>query len=156
MKNVARGIRARLSSLIAAALAIAALASFGATSFAQTPAISLKDRLVGHWQLVSVSVNNAAPYGASPQGSMFLDAGGHYSVIVITGGAAKSLSYFGTYIVNDAESSMTMHIDASSPANAAGREEARFLTFSDDELVVANQKSAGPLGGIKLTWKRAN
>src|SRR6202043_182274 len=113
--------------------------SFGATSFAQTPAQSLKDRLVGHWQLVSVSVNNAEPYGASPQGSMFLDAGGHYSVIVITGGAAKSISYFGTYIVNDAEGSMTMHIDASSLANAVGREEARFVAFSDGELVVANQ-----------------
>jgi hypothetical protein len=156
VKIFARHTVACRSSLIGAALAIAALASIGATSFAQTPAKSLKDQLVGHWQLVSVSVNNAKPYGANPQGSMFFDAGGHYSVIVITGGAAKSVSYFGTYIVNDAESSMTMHIDASSLANAAGRDEARFVTFSGDELVVANQKSAGPVGDVKLTWKRAN
>ncbi len=151
MKITARGIVACLASLV-----ILALASIATTSFAQTPSTSLKDRLVGHWQLVSVSINTTQSYGANPKGSMFLDAGGHYSVIVITGGNARSVSYFGTYTVNDADSSMTMHVDASSFANAAGRDEKRYITFSGDELIVTNQKSAGPIGPLKLTWKSAN
>ena len=90
MKIKARSIAACVASLI-----ILALASIDATLFAQTPTKSLKDQLVGHWQLVSVSVNNTTPYGANPQGSMFFDAGGHYSVIVVTAGKARNVSYFG-------------------------------------------------------------
>jgi hypothetical protein len=149
MNIIARSIVACVSSLII-------LAAIAATSFAQTPGKSLKDQLVGHWQLVSIIINGNAPYGATPQGSMFLDAGGHYSVIVISGGNARNISYFGTYTVNDADSSMTMHIDASTLANATGRDENRLVTFSSDELIVQNQKSAGPMGTIKLTWKRLN
>lgn len=151
MNTKAHGIVTCVASLV-----ILALASIGAPSLAQTPAKSLKDLLVGHWQLVSVSINRSSPYGADPQGSMFVDAGGHYSVIVITAGKARNVSYFGTYTVDDTDSSLTMHIDGSSNANAAGRDEKRFVTFSGDELVVANQKSAGPIGGVKLTWKQAN
>lgn len=151
MNTKAHGIVACVASFV-----FLALTSIGATSSAQTPAKSLKDQLVGHWQLVSVSINRSSPYGANPQGSMFLDAGGHYSVIVITAGRARNVSYFGTYTVDDTDSSVTMHIDGSSNANAVGRDEKRFVSFSGDELVVANQKSAGPIGGVKLTWKQAN
>jgi hypothetical protein len=151
MNIKARSIVACVSSFV-----ILALASIATTSLAQTPAKSIKDQLVGHWQLVSVIINGNEPYGANPQGSMFLDAGGHYSVIAITAGKARSISYFGTYTVNDADSSMTMHVDASSGANAAGRDEKRIVTFSGDDLTVANQKFAGSVGGIKLTWKRSN
>ncbi len=106
-----------------------------------------QDQLVGHWRLVSISIGDAQPYGANPQGSMFLDAGGHYSVIVVTGGGASSISYFGTYTVDDADGSMTMHIDASSRAGAAGRDEKRLVTLSGDELIVENRE-AGPLPGL--------
>jgi hypothetical protein len=151
VKITARGIVTCLASLM-----ILAPASIATMSVAQTPSKSLKDQLVGHWQLVSVDVNDTKPYGGNPRGSMFLDAGGHYSVVVISAGSVRDISYFGTYTVNDADNSMTMHIDAGSLANAAGRDEKRFVTFSGDELTVANQKSAGPLGSLKLTWKQAN
>ncbi|MGD0565304.1 MAG: hypothetical protein ABSA66_19725 [Roseiarcus sp.] len=149
MRNIARGVVACVSSLIL-------LASISAPSFAQTSSKSLMDQLTGHWRLVSISIGDSQPYGANPQGSMFLDAGGHYSVIVITGGGASSISYFGTYTVDDADASMTMHIAASSRAGAAGRDEKRLVTFSGNELIVENQKSAHALGLIKLTWMRAN
>jgi len=149
MTNIARGVVACASSLIV-------LVSVSAPSFAQTPPKSLMDQLIGHWRLVSISIGDAQPYGANPQGSMFVDAGGHYSVIVVTAGAASSISYFGTYAVDDADASMTMHIEASSRAGAAGRDEKRLVTFSGDELIVANERSARGLGAVKLTWKRAN
>jgi hypothetical protein len=151
MKILPRGIPATMSLLL-----MLALASIATTAFAQAPTKSLKDQLVGHWQLVSVTFNGTSPYGATPQGSMFLDGGGHYSVIVITAGQARNVAYFGTYTVNDADSSITMHVDASSGVNVAGRDEQRVVSFSGDQLTVATQKAGGPLGPIKLTWKQAN
>src|SRR5579864_6229384 len=71
---------------------------------------SLKDQLVGQWQLVSVAINDAAPYGASPTGSMLLDAGGHYAVIVISDGGAKNIAYYGTYTVDEASKTLTAHV----------------------------------------------
>lgn len=149
-------IKSRGAVAAVASLMLLALATIAATALAQTPGKSLKEQLVGHWRLVSVSINDASPYGANPEGSMFLDAAGHYSVIVITGGNARNVSYFGTYTTNDADNSMMIHIEASSNPNAAGRDEKRFITFSGDELIMANRSPGGPAGGLKLTWKQAN
>lgn len=151
MKINVRSMAARVASL-----AILALALLDAASSAQTPAKSLKDEVVGHWQLVSISINGNTPYGANPQGSMFLDAGGHYAVIVITGGRARSISYYGTYTVNDADDSMTMHIDGSNRADFAGHDVKRVISVSGDEMIVANATASGAAGPTKLTWKRAN
>src|ERR1700735_2850004 len=95
-----------------------------------------KDALVGHWQLVSIAVNDATPYGENPRGSMFFDAGGNYSIIVLSDGLAKNIFYFGTYTVNDADNSISLHIDGASRANADGRDLKRLVTFSADQLVI--------------------
>jgi hypothetical protein len=150
MKIAARGVAARMSSLV-----ILAVASIVATAFAQTPGKSIKDQLVGHWQLVAADLGGTEPYGASPQGSMFLDADGHYSVIVLSGGEAKNVAYFGTYAINDADSSMTFHIDGSTNATADGRDMKRLVTLSGDELITDTPPSAGRRGTVKLTWKRS-
>jgi hypothetical protein len=147
MNIPARRIPACLSSLL--------IASLVSTSFAQSPAKSLRDQLVGHWQLVSVTINGQAPYGANAKGSMFLDAGGHYSVVVVTAGEAKSIAYFGNYTVADADSSVTFHVNASSRPNGAERDQTRLASLSGDELTLASPKP-GPIGGVKLTWKLAN
>jgi len=148
--------RARGITSFAAFLIVLALTFFDTTSFAQAPAKSLKDQLVGHWQLLSVSINGTQPYGAAPQGSMFFDASGNYSVIVVTGGRARSIAYFGTFTVNDADSSITMHVAGSSGPNAAGRDQTRTVSFSGDELTLASKAAASGFGGIQLTWKQAN
>jgi hypothetical protein len=136
-----------------------ALMSLPAPSSAQTAATSLKDQLVGHWQLVAVTVNGATPYGADPQGTMFLDAGGHFSVIVISSGDARNIAYFGTYTVDDAAKSMTVHVDGSSGGSghsASGRDLKRLIALNGDQLIVSSDRPAGAPGGVKLTWKRAN
>jgi len=140
-----RGFAAFVSSLI-----MLTLASIGATSFAQAPAKSIKDQLVGHWQLVSVSMNNTQPYGNNPQGVMFLDAEGHFSTIVLSAGDAKNISYFGTYIFDDADNTMTIHIDGTSRGNAEGHNQKRIVSLSGDQLTLAT-----PSGTVKLTWKRS-
>jgi hypothetical protein len=114
----------------------------------------LKDQLVGQWQLVSIGINNAAPYGDSPTGSMLLDAAGHYSIIVVSNGGARNISYYGTYTVDEANKSMTMHITGGTRANAAGRDQTRQVTVDGDQLI--EQTPAGRKSSIKMTWKRAN
>jgi hypothetical protein len=111
---------------------------------------------VGGWQLVSITTSGSEPYGPNPQGSMLLDAEGHYAVIVLSAGNAANISYFGTYTVNDADSSMTLHIVGSTHANANGRDQKRLITFSGDELILDTPPSSGPRGSVKVTWKRSN
>ena len=136
-----------------------ALASLAKASLAQAPTKSLKDQVVGHWQLVSVTVNDTASYGANPQGSMFVDAGGHFSVIVISSGDATSIAYFGTFVLNDADKSGTGHIEGVVGGSGTGvpeHDEKRSLSLNGDELTVQSQMPSGALGSVKLTWKRAD
>ena len=126
-----RDTRASVSLLIALALALTLTLTLATRpSFAQATAKSIKDQLVGHWQLVAVTINDAAPYGANPQGSMFFDANGNYSVVVLSGGKARNISYFGTYTVSDADSTVTLHIDGSNRANADGRNQKRLVRLA--------------------------
>jgi hypothetical protein len=147
-------------NITARSVAVCAAASLVLVSIAAAPAMaqtkSLNDQLSGHWRLVSVNVNETAPYGAKPQGCMFFDAAGHYSVIVITSGGARSIGYFGTYTVDEVDHVMTMHIEASTHASAAGTDLKRLLTFNGDELTVASAQPRGVLGGVKATWRRAD
>lgn len=149
-------IISRAAVVCLALLTILALASIASGALAQTPGKSLKDQLVGHWRLVSVSVNGATPYGDNPDGTMFLDAAGHYAVIVLTAGRARNIAYFGTYTVNDADSSVTMQIEAGVNGVAARPDEKRFVAFSGDELTMETRRPGGPPGGVKLTWKLEN
>lgn len=150
MKISARGLVSGAPLLLGLVLMSSALA--------QSAATSLKQQLVGHWQLVSVALGDRTPYGAAPQGSMFLDAEGHLSVIVISDGGARSISYFGTYTVDDAAKSMTIHVDGSSggSGNTSGRSFKRLLQLQGNELVMTNKVPANAPGVIKQTWKQAN
>jgi len=128
------------------------VASSVATALAQSN--SLKDQLVGQWQLVSIGINDAAPYGANPTGSMLLDAAGHYSIIVVSNGGARNISYYGTYTVDESNKSVTMHIAGGTRANADGRDQTRQVTVDGDQLI--EQTPPGRKGSIKMTWKRAS
>lgn len=148
MSNDLRAVAARLS--------VMAMLAVPASAFAQTPAKPLAESLVGHWRLVSVDIGGAHPLGASPQGSMFLDAAGNYSVIVIGEGAAKGIAYFGAYKVDAAAGSLTMHIEAGSRPDAAGRDETRLVKLDGDELILENSTPRHAPSAIKLIWKRAD
>jgi hypothetical protein len=153
MKITGRGMLASLSLLVCLVVIFPTR-----TSFAQVPGKSLKEALIGHWQLVSVTAHERTPYGADPHGSMFLDAAGHFSIIVISDGNARSVAYFGAYTVSEADNLMTLHVEGSSGGgspNAAGRDLKRLVALNGDELTMQNQTAAGTPGNIKLTWKRA-
>jgi hypothetical protein len=137
-------------------LLVMLLLAFAGATHAQTSK-SLKEQLVGHWQLASISVNDSTqPYGTDPQGSMFADAAGHYAVIVISSGGARNVSLFGTYAVDDANGSVTLHVDASNLTDAVGQDVKRFVALNGDELTVTSRRGAGPVGRVTMIWKRAN
>ena len=141
---------------VAARASLVAMLAMPAGGYAQAPAKPLAQELVGHWRLVSVDIGGAHPLGASPQGSMFFDAGGDYSVIVIGEGASNGLSYFGTYKTDDSAGAVTMHIEAGSRAGAAGRDETRLATFDGDRLTLKNQTPRHGPSAVTLTWRRAD
>ncbi len=110
------------------AIFLLAISMFGAGAVPAMPA-SLGPGMIGHWQLEAVDVSGNAPYGAKPQGSMFLDATGHYSVIVISDGGARSIAYFGTYRTDDAAGTVIFHVTgASQPARRRPRSDASRQT----------------------------
>jgi hypothetical protein len=151
MKISARGIAAFKLLLVTL------LVAFTGAALAQPAAKSLRDQLVGHWQLASISVNlSTQPYGDNPKGSMFADAAGHYAVIVISSGGARDVYLFGTYTVDEADKSVTLHVDASNLTDAEGQDFKRFVALNGDELTVTTQLSAGPVGPVTMNWKRAN
>ena len=150
----------RAAALLAACLiAGASLFAAGAAS-AQSPGPALASRLVGHWSLVSAAIGDQHPYGPGPQGSMFFDAAGHFSVVVSSPvarpGRAGGIGYFGEYKVDEAASVVTIHIDASTRPGAAGRDERRIAALDGDTLTLKSGQSANGLGTVTLVWKRAD
>jgi hypothetical protein len=85
-----------------------------------------------------VSVINTAtngtksePFGSNPKGSLIFES--------------KSIAYFGTYSVNEADKSYTVQVEGATFPNWAGTAQRRGLSISGDELTFIN--SAGSAGG---------
>jgi Lipocalin-like domain len=65
-----------------------------------------------------------------------------------------SISYFGTYSVNDADGALTLHIERSSFPNWSGTDQKRIIrSLTADELKYTNP-SASVGGTAELAWKR--
>jgi hypothetical protein len=139
---------------------------------------TLKEQLVGTWALVSV-LNTAANgakselFGPNPKGLMVFDSNGHFSLVTMrpdlpkfginnraTGTADEnkavvqgSIAYFGSYTVNEADKSYTLHVEGATFPNWAGTNQKRALSISRDELTFIN--SAGSAGGSnEVKYKR--
>src|SRR5262249_35152699 len=104
-----------------------------------------RDQLLGTWNLVShESVrpdgSRTPVYGVNPKGVAFFDPNGHFIITVMRADRAKyaidfptrgsaeenqataqgTMTYFGTYSVNEADRTISIHIDASSFPNWNG------------------------------------
>ena len=142
----------------------------------------LKDQLLGSWTLVSWEQTNPdgsklQQFGANPKGIAFFDAGGHYIISVmrsdranykidnfgqlaqITGDEGKAtamgtITYFGTYAVNEAGRSVAIHVDASSFPNWNGTDLERLVEIAEDRLKLIVRPPRG--GTVDVIWKRAS
>jgi hypothetical protein len=153
-----RTMKVKASAIVACASALIALASalLAIPAVAQAPATSIKNQVVGDWQLVSIGIAEMQPYGKNPKGMMYVGADGRFSVIVISEGNAKKISFFGTYTVDDADSSMTLHVLGTTAANAGGRDQRRLLSFNGDEMTQNTASPGGRRGVVSVVWKRAS
>ena len=140
---------------------------------------SLRDRLVGTWALVSWEQKKSdgskvQRYGANPTGVAFFDAGGRYVITVMQSDRAKyasnalwqgtaeenratadgTITYFGTYSVTEADSSIAIYIEGSSFPNWNGAEQKRIVAITGDRLTLTVRPPTG--GTVDVIWKRAN
>jgi hypothetical protein len=123
---------------------------------------SLKEQLVGAWTLVlcDVTRNGAQqPYCAdpNPNGILILDASGRYAAVLAARGRPKFnatptshrsearaeeykaaamglVANFGTWSVNEADKTLTQHIEGALFPNVEGADAKRTVSLSGDEL----------------------
>lgn len=163
---------------IFAVCAFAASGSFIMTIDALGQKQSLKDQLVGTWTLLAWEQKKGdgtklERYGAAPKGIAFFDAGGRYIITVMRSDRAKyashtlwqgtaeenketadgTITYFGTYSANEADSSIAIRVESSSFPNWDGTEQKRFVAIAGDQLTLTVRPPAGDI--VDVVWTRA-
>ena len=157
-------------------LAITAL-TIGIASPVAAVAQSAKD-FVGTWTLISAiserDGNKSDTFGPNAKGVLMFDANGHYTITFIGSNLPKfasnnrasgtpdenkavvgsSLAHFGTYVVNEADKSLTYRIESATFPNWNNTDQKRSFVMTGDELkYTVPAGSAGATGAV--TWKRA-
>jgi hypothetical protein len=138
---------------------------------------ALRDRFLGTWKLVNIEQRNAkgeviAPSSAAPAkrtGYLIYDPAGYVAVSIMpvgrskyagaqpTGDEAKAAitgyaAYFGTFSLNEADASVTHHLQGSlNPGMAPDQK--RFFEFAGDRLTLKPPASANG-NQSRLTWER--
>jgi hypothetical protein len=140
--------------------------------------LSLEGQLIGTWTLASWEQRKGdgtkvRRYGENPVGIAIFDAGGRYIITVMRSDRASyasgalwqgteeenratadgTITYFGTYSVNEADSSIAIHIDGSSFPNWNGADQKRIVAIAGDRLTLTVRPPTGEV--VDVVWKRA-
>ena len=139
---------------------------------------SLKEQLVGTWTLVSWEQKKGdgtkvRRFGENPVGIASFDAGGRYIITAMRSDRAKyasdapwqgtaeenkataagTMTYFGTYSVSEADSSIAIHVVGSSFPNWNGGDQKRGVAIAGDQLTLTVCPPTGEI--VDVIWKRA-
>jgi hypothetical protein len=132
---------------------------------------TLKQQLVGTWTLVSCDAKQ--PFCVNPSGSLSLDASGRYTQVLAARGRPKAttaantpraditpdyykaiaqgmVAQFGTWSINEADKTLTTHIEGALFPNGEGADARFSVSLTGDEL-----KTTGATSGANLVWRRA-
>ena len=134
----------------------------------------LNERFVGTWKLVSVEARSSNgevvyPYGIDPFGMLMYDSDGNMSVLITRRDRPKfasddrqrgtpeetkaafdsSMSYGGTYRIDEEKGTVTHHLEGSTFPNRVGTDEVRLFKFSNNQLLLITPPT--PVGGKKLS-----
>ena len=170
----------RPSILGIAAMAALGLAVLSGSVVAQQK--SLKEQLVGTWTLVSTDQvrpdgSKLKQFGANPTGVNVFDANGRFFVLIASADDSKiasnnpnpnktnpeeggglipeSMAYYGTYLVNEAEKVVMLHLEASTFPNLVGTDQKRIITsLTADELRYSNPAAMRDVE-VHQVWKRS-
>jgi hypothetical protein len=138
---------------------------------------TLKEQLVGTWTYVSVDTvrpdgSRTPMFGPNPQGLASFDGNGRYILLTSRSGQPKfasnnraegtpeeykavvqgTIAHFGRYTVNEADKTITFHIETSTFPNWNGVEQKRPFTLTGDELRWTTAASSG--GSAEVVLKR--
>jgi hypothetical protein len=152
-----------LAALLGAALWLAA-----ANAATAQPAKTMREQLVGTWNLVIAEITAAdgkktLPFGDKPKGQLIFTADGHFSQVHVSSGLPRiasnnrlagtdadnraivqgTLSLFGTYAVDEEKKTLTFNIVASTFPNQEGASQTRTIDkLTADEFVNTNRGAA--------------
>ena len=135
--------------------------------------------LVGTWSLVSSdsidgSGTKSPVFGPNPRGLLILTSDGSYSLWVGAASLPKfasnnrakgtaeenqavvagSIAHFGSYTVDEKDTSLNFNVKTSTFANWDGTIQKRVFTVSSDELKYTNPAGSAGGGRVDLVWKR--
>ena len=154
---------------LGAALAVAAL-----PAGAQT----LKEQLVGTWELISLVVHQGGKrielFGPRPRGIQVMTEDGHFTNIItreslpLYAGANRmkgteeeyvaigqgSNALYGSYEVDEARSIVTFNVDVSTFPNWEGERQHRVSWIEGDVWYYTNPMTAIGPGRVEVIWKR--
>jgi hypothetical protein len=68
--------------------------------------------------------------------------------------ADGTITYFGTYSMSDADSSISIHVEGSSFPNWNDTDQKRFVAIAGQQLILTVRPPAGDV--VDVIWKRAN
>lgn len=161
------------------ALAFATAAALGAWALARAQPPTSKGSVVGTWTLVSEVAHQGGketePLGPHPLGLMMLDGHGRFMLMVARpvlpkfaagkreAGTAEenravlagSLSFFGTYSVNESDHVLVLRPEASTFPNWVGADQKRYFTIVGAEMKWTNRTPAIGAEFVELVWTRA-
>jgi Lipocalin-like domain len=140
---------------------------------------SLKEQIVGTWTFVS-SVNTRPDgskfdaWGANPKGTTIYDANGHYAFMLMRSDLPKaadrskttpeqskavvdgSIAYYGTYTVDEASKTITLHVDGSTFSAFNGTNQKRIVkSITPDEMNTINPATSDAGISADTIYKRA-
>jgi hypothetical protein len=160
-------------SRVFAILAVSALslAMAAGEAIAQGKRIN-NQQLVGTWKLVSA---DTAVFGQNPKGILVFDRNGNYSLTIMRSDLPKlaaaagkgtaeenqaimagMVTSFGTYSLNEADNTITTHVEGSSYPNLAGGEQRRVISsLTRDELKYNNPTAVFGAPNAATVWRRA-
>jgi hypothetical protein len=160
-------------------LAISAVTIFGLAVLAQgaigAPKARIKkNQLVGNWTLVSANAPNAAIQNRPNDGFLVFERNGRFSFALLSSNVPKfasnnrntgtadenkavvqgNIAYFGTYSVDEADGTLTFHVERCSFPNWNGTDQRRLIKSLTAEELRYTNPSASVGGSAELVWKR--
>ena len=165
----------QLMRLTILSLLVSGMALFAGDAVGQQN--TLKEQLVGTWSVVSLvnerNGKNTETFGPNPKGYFMFDSRGHFSTHIIRSWRPKfahrdnptpkeskaivegTITAFGTYTVNEADHSISMHIIGSSFPIWDNTDQKRLVTITGDEMRYFNPTPATGGGTAVVILKRA-
>jgi hypothetical protein len=124
---------------------------------------TLRDRILGAWQLVSFTARNADtgrvrhPLGTAPRGLVLYTDDGHMSAQLADADMGRYIAYGGRFDVNEATSTLQHDVTMSMVPELLARPQFRQASVDGDLLTLSATMTddAGATTHATVVWRRA-